>query len=233
MPELLVLTPFSRLQVVHGLSIPLGKLGFHIPRTLSRGITDENGNIASFNIGSRVSTIGLRLPTFNATSRRNSEERKRPSQDPIGLSTNPAGPSSSGNTSPGVSRANSARPMWRIGGTIIHDQDQDQRERGESLVGPQSSYGTMSNTKVAAAAAADNTDYDTDGSRVGRSRQHGIAADDVDDGRDNPTVSTQPTSSPLAFDPANRTIRFPDETHDSGLRGRKAAATAPAAGQEE
>jgi sodium/hydrogen antiporter len=37
-------------KVVHGLSIPLGKLGFHLPRTISRNISIER---PSFQVGNR------------------------------------------------------------------------------------------------------------------------------------------------------------------------------------
>lgn len=38
---------FTREQVVHGISIPVGKLGFHIPRTISAAISSDR---ASFNV---------------------------------------------------------------------------------------------------------------------------------------------------------------------------------------
>lgn len=75
--------------------------------------------------------------------------------------------------------------------------------------------------------AVDNHGYDTDGSR-GRGRQGkgagaGTGTDDEGGNDVNPTPST--------FDPTNRTIRFPDETHalnndssQGNLRGRAAVA---------
>ncbi len=50
---------FPPMQVVHGLSIPLGKLGYYLPRTISRGLpspTTEGGTISSFHIGARMSS---------------------------------------------------------------------------------------------------------------------------------------------------------------------------------
>ncbi len=51
-------------QVVHGLSIPLGKLGFYLPRTISRGVmsssSERNDGTAPFTLGSRVSSFGIR-----------------------------------------------------------------------------------------------------------------------------------------------------------------------------
>jgi len=53
-----------RSQVVHGLSIPLGKLGFYLPRTISRNVmsssSDEPDTSDPFTIGSRVTSFALR-----------------------------------------------------------------------------------------------------------------------------------------------------------------------------
>lgn len=114
--------------------------------------------------------------------------------------------------------------MWRIGGTIIRDRDGSENAgipSSEARSQPSQSYGTIT--------AADDINYDTDGSRVARGRQGKGGT-----GTDEEPSTTQLTTS-SAFDPANRTIRFPDEAHDSsqggssGLRGR--AATAAAAGE--
>ena len=52
------------LQVVHGLSIPLGKLGFYLPKTISRGVmsgsSEGNDGNVPFTLGSRVSSFGIR-----------------------------------------------------------------------------------------------------------------------------------------------------------------------------
>lgn len=148
------------IQVTHGLSIPLGKLGYYLPRTISRSVTEDpaatgEGSRAPFHIGSRVNSIGLRLPTFTtataASSRRNSRDTR----------------------SPAPSRADSVRPVWRIGGTVIgeHSRDDD------------------------------------------------VVDGDVGNGSGNVGTATPPT---VAFDPTNRTIRFPDDDD-------VAAAPAPAA----
>ncbi|OTA53448.1 hypothetical protein K449DRAFT_339739 [Hypoxylon sp. EC38] len=76
--------------VVHGLSIPLGKFGFYLPRTISRTLSSPE-DLISFQIGGRV------VP------------RSR-SRD--GTTTN----------TPADSRSVSARPVFRIGGTIITEQ---------------------------------------------------------------------------------------------------------------
>ncbi|KAK4035293.1 Sodium/hydrogen exchanger family-domain-containing protein [Parachaetomium inaequale] len=50
--------------VVHGLSIPLGKLGFYLPRTLSRGVMSSSSEgpdaAAPFALGSRVTSFAIR-----------------------------------------------------------------------------------------------------------------------------------------------------------------------------
>lgn len=82
--------------VVHGLSIPLGKLGFYLPRTLSRTITTP-GNSDEPSNPFRIGPLVMRLPR---TSTRASEDI----------------------TPPGGSRSTSARPMYRIGGSVIPKQ---------------------------------------------------------------------------------------------------------------
>lgn len=153
------------IQVTHGLSIPLGKLGYYLPRTISRSVTDDpaatgEGSRAPFHIGSRVNSIGLRLPTFTtataSSSRRNSHDTRSPAQ----------------------SRANSVRPVWRIGGTVIREHSRD----------------------------------DDDDVNVGN-------------GGDNPGAATPPT---VAFDPTNRTIRFPDDDDLAAPAAPAAAAVDPA-----
>lgn len=149
-------------QVTHGLSIPLGKLGFYLPQTISRSVTDDpttgGASHAPFHIGSRVNSIGLRLPTFTTAassarpSRRNSQE---------------------GNVrSPTQSRSNSVRPVWRIGGTVIRD-------------------------------------------RAGGGNGDGSGGDSS--GAVTPPATT--TTAAAAFDPANRTIRFPDDDDAAAVRG--------------
>lgn len=85
----------NALQIVHGLSIPLGKLGFYLPRTLSRGINSQPSDGTDpqppFRLGSRVNSLVARLPR----SSRNSGEL--PDTVPPG----------------------SERPAFRIGGSII------------------------------------------------------------------------------------------------------------------
>lgn len=94
----LFLSASNSKQVVHGLSIPLGKLGFYLPRTFSRRATESEGQGTPFNIGRRVSTLTLRLPRAYSRSRRNSQDQ-------------------SGSATP--SGAPSDRQVWRIGGTVI------------------------------------------------------------------------------------------------------------------
>jgi hypothetical protein len=86
-------------QVVHGLSIPLGKLGFYLPRTLSRSMVSSSGNdspnlVLPFTLASRVSS-------FTA--------RRRSSVD-------------QGNE---VSAMAWSRDVYRIGGTVIPKRQDD------------------------------------------------------------------------------------------------------------
>ncbi|KAB5585930.1 Sodium/hydrogen exchanger family-domain-containing protein [Coniochaeta sp. 2T2.1] len=83
--------------VVHGLSIPLGKLGFYLPRTLSRGLgtpPDTDDPTPPFSLGARVSTFIHN----RGRSRRNSAEE---------LPT------------PNMGQSTSNNAVYRIGGTVI------------------------------------------------------------------------------------------------------------------
>ncbi|KAK3321088.1 Sodium/hydrogen exchanger family-domain-containing protein [Cercophora scortea] len=87
--------------IVHGLSIPLGKLGFYLPRTLSGRVsgaasTDRDAAAPPFRLGSRATTF----VTDRLRSRRNSTDE-----------TPPGGAAGAG-PSP-------INPVYRIGGTVI------------------------------------------------------------------------------------------------------------------
>lgn len=94
--------------VVHGLSIPLGKLGFFLPRTLSRAFTSQdNSENNSFAIGDRIrsSTTGV----LRERRRMRSPSQSSPSRQ-------------SGRTTPTVnSTSTSTRPIYRIGGAVIRE----------------------------------------------------------------------------------------------------------------
>ncbi|KAI9894816.1 MAG: hypothetical protein M1814_000035 [Vezdaea aestivalis] len=81
--------------VVHGLSIPLGKLGFYLPRTISQALTNDSDDPQPFRFGEAIAS--------------RSRSRSR-------------GPRS-GRTSPApTSVPLSPRPVYRIGGNVINAQ---------------------------------------------------------------------------------------------------------------
>ncbi|KAI1373715.1 Sodium/hydrogen exchanger family-domain-containing protein [Hypoxylon crocopeplum] len=95
--------------VVHGLSIPLGKFGFYLPRTISRTLSSPE-DLISFQINGRV------IP------------RSR-SRDTTAANT------------PSESRSVSARPVFRIGGSVIPEHpatrpSQSRLSNTSELVGP-------------------------------------------------------------------------------------------------
>ncbi|KUI67791.1 Na(+)/H(+) antiporter 1 [Cytospora mali] len=170
--------------VVHGLSIPLGKLGWNLPRTLSRGHTDEPDSAAPFSIGSRANSLVLRLPTFSASRRRSSGDCGQTS-------------SSSHAVSPGAPRADavSHRPMWHIGGAVIRGREErQQREQGQQET---HQLGVLPARSMSPLAMNDGSE--DVGS--GRRRSDGIMQEGEGGG-----------GSP-ALGPASRTIRFPDEAY--------------------
>jgi hypothetical protein len=81
---------------VHGLSIPLGKLGFFLPRTLSRAFSSQQNESGSFAIGDQVRTPPLGVL----------RERRRKHNH-------------SGQSTP--RSVSGQRPLYRIGGTVIRD----------------------------------------------------------------------------------------------------------------
>ncbi|KAK6845183.1 hypothetical protein PG995_015293 [Apiospora arundinis] len=85
--------------VIHGLTIPLGKFGLELPRTISRSLnspSDDGGSETPFRIRGRVGNL---LPPFR-------------SKDTPRLPSEPA--------TPAISRpTTSARPLYQIGGSVI------------------------------------------------------------------------------------------------------------------
>ncbi|KAF4633264.1 hypothetical protein G7Y89_g4858 [Cudoniella acicularis] len=100
--------------VVHGLSIPLGKLGFFLPRTLSRAFsTQATEDESSFPIGERIRSTSIGV----LRERRTRGTRSR--QTSVG----------------GNSVSTSTRPLYRIGGTIIHESNNHTRTNTELNTG--------------------------------------------------------------------------------------------------
>jgi hypothetical protein len=103
--------------VVHGLTVPLGRLWFYIPQTLSRGgrSTDAGTDVPPFTLGSRVTTFAIRRP-------RSSGELQ------VSLRAAPPEPE---------------RPVFRVGGNVIPKRHEGaEAEVGEVRIraeGPESS----------------------------------------------------------------------------------------------
>ncbi|KAF7877108.1 uncharacterized protein EAF02_008328 [Botrytis sinoallii] len=96
--------------VVHGLSIPLGKLGFFLPRTLSRAFTSQSNSQTNLAIGARV---------YSSNSGVLRERRRgNASTDASGSGTT-QGSLGSAISTPALSSGTSSRPIYRIGGSVI------------------------------------------------------------------------------------------------------------------
>ncbi|KAK6084092.1 sodium/hydrogen exchanger family protein [Seiridium cupressi] len=103
--------------VVHGLSIPLGKLGFYLPRTISRTLTmDETDDPQpSFRMRGRLSGMFPPSRTIGSISRsRNSTTQN----------------------SPDASRSASAQPVYRIGGSVIRNANPAVDNDSQTFVPP-------------------------------------------------------------------------------------------------
>ena len=81
---------------MHGLSIPLGKLGFFLPRTLSRAFSSQQNETGSFAIGDQV-----RTPPLGILRQRRRRQNQSGQSTPRSVSGQP--------------------PLYRIGGTVIRD----------------------------------------------------------------------------------------------------------------
>lgn len=79
-------------QIIHGLSIPLGKLGYQLPRTLSNAVSRDADEPAPFHLPAPLPHTELR--------HRHRQDHPR-----------------SGNVSPG--QRTPQRPIFRIGGSVI------------------------------------------------------------------------------------------------------------------
>lgn len=87
--------------VVHGLSIPLGKLGFFLPRTLSRAFTSQTNSQTDLAIGARVYTSSGSHGALGVRRRGN-------------VATD-----SSGASGPQLGSGTASRPIYRVGGSVI------------------------------------------------------------------------------------------------------------------
>lgn len=117
--------------VVHGLSIPLGKLGFFLPRTLSRAFTSQANSQTDLAIGARVYTSNSGVL----------RERRRgnASADASGSGT-AQGSLGSAITTPALSSGTSPRPIYRIGGSVIRSgTGKGVTESGSGLDGEEAS----------------------------------------------------------------------------------------------
>lgn len=121
------------LQVVHGLSIPLGKLGFYLPRTISRGVLSISNEGPDAALAFRVST---RVSSFGNTRRSGADSSDGPETGGL------AGPS---------------RAVFRIGGTIIPRR---QDEAGGKLPDRREGLDVSTNSSSAAVATTQPTPPD-------------------------------------------------------------------------
>lgn len=95
--------------VVHGLSIPLGKLGFFLPRTISRAWTSQTTEETGFAIGERVASNAL-----GGVLRRRGRESRRESRKESRSATRE-------NEAENGSAGAVGRQIYKIGGRVIRD----------------------------------------------------------------------------------------------------------------
>ncbi|EAA26802.1 hypothetical protein GE21DRAFT_3296 [Neurospora crassa] len=191
--------------VVHGLSIPVGKLGFHLPRTLSKGLKSgaaspsrsvfpdsrrsSGGPLPSFNVGGRVSSF------FTGRTSGWARPAERQSDDEHNTERH-------GETDYGQQGIPLTRPVYRIGGTIIRNPPASDTDAVES------------EPKDVAAVG------DVEGPSQSQSRLDTTPTNSsnmtLDDGRRGRGVSATPAAREAAGSKSHsrapgRSIRFPDD----------------------
>ncbi|KAK3345239.1 Sodium/hydrogen exchanger family-domain-containing protein [Neurospora tetraspora] len=195
--------------VVHGLSIPVGKLGVHLPRTLSKGLKSgaaspsrsvilpdsrrsSGGPLPSFNIGDRVNSFitGMRPGWVRPAERRTHDEH--------GHDAERHGEAAE-DSQQGIPLT---RPFYRTGGTIIRNP-------------PASGTGAVESEAQGVAAVGD-----VEGPSQSQSRPDTTSANSsnttLDDGRRGRGVSATPAAREAAASKSHsrapgRSIRFPDD----------------------
>ncbi|KAK3397238.1 Sodium/hydrogen exchanger family-domain-containing protein [Sordaria brevicollis] len=194
--------------VVHGLSIPVGKLGFHLPRTLSKGLKSgtatptrsvvlpdsrrsSGGPLPSFNIGSRVNTLitGIRHRRSRDVmddAERNGEVSDSSQQGGIPLT----------------------RPVYKIGGTIIRNPPTNSDTDAADPEMQEQGVVTIVNGKNPSPSSASSSNTTLEEAKRGRG------------------VSTTPAAREAVASKSHsrapgRSIRFPDDddNSDGGVAG--------------
>lgn len=120
-------------QVVHGLSIPIGKLGYHLPRTLSTAMVSnsvsQDRTSPQLQVGEEEQQLeNDALPPRQGNRRRNNVRR---------------------------SRSPSARPVYRIGGSVIPNETSEQQptpSRGLELAQMPPGGGNLENGAISGGA---------------------------------------------------------------------------------
>lgn len=195
--------------VVHGLSIPVGKLGFHLPRTLSKGLKSgtatptrsvlpesrrsNGGPLPSFNIGGRVNTLitGIR------------HRRSQDVMDDAGRNGEVSDNSQQG----GIPLT---RPVYKIGGTIIRNPPTTSSEADAADPERQHQQGVVAVV-------------DSDGKNPSPSSS--ISSNTtLEEARRGRGVSTTPAAREAAASKSHsrapgRLIRFPDDDDSEGAVG--------------
>lgn len=106
-------------QLVHGLSIPLGKLGLYLPRTLSRAITQDERSHSSVRSPPHLPGFGIHSIPSTSSPRSVYTPRMGPPTLPSSLAAAPvaaSAPAAVGSTS--VQRPGALRQLGRVGRAV-------------------------------------------------------------------------------------------------------------------
>ena len=188
---------FARLtvtQVVHGLSIPLGKLGFYLPRTLSIGVSSPPPGRGPFRLGSRVTTLIRGAGAQNAVS--------------PGAPQPPANPQTPHRTALADLSSSTAlaRDVFRIGGSVISPRQENELIIDSKRRAATPDYLTCTAGNSSSSMAVERSAKDANAQDL---TEPPSQIPDQDAG--NPRISTGMSPRSSGLQALGRSIRFPDE----------------------
>jgi len=194
--------------VVHGISIPLGKLGFYLPRTISAAVSSDRVSFGRQyqNSTDNVASADPDEPDFHPARAVANEERV--------VARHLRSHSS---TSSGDKTTLSFFPNWILHAAGAVKRDINRAEHEDSTAA------SSGMTRVSTANISGPSDPRPLGRSVRPNPQRGVSKDDEEEGVQTPTTrTTQGTEMPNATAPAwNRTIRFGDEDENTGKEDGK------------
>lgn len=181
----------TRYQVVHGVSIPLGKIGFYLPRTISAAISSERITANASDDSIQPQPVSP-LDEFNGTTQYSLANRFHRTKKDV--------------RSSGISLS---RSIHQLGRNVISTNNA--QSKVSSATGPAGIIGSPQNPRRIGKAIKTVSSPSPSQSRSSWTRAHdgaGAGADHAD--QQQTSANNQLPVAPATMT-ANRSVRFPDE----------------------